>query len=46
MLTQCNKQTFDFQALGRRMVTATFDGGAITSDAGALLLREVEANPS
>jgi hypothetical protein len=43
MLTQCNKQTYDFQALAKRMVTATFDGGAITSDAGALLLREVEA---
>ncbi|MBN2578302.1 MAG: transposase [Pirellulales bacterium] len=25
------------------MVTARFDGGAITSDAGGLLLREVEA---
>jgi hypothetical protein len=34
---------FDFQALGSRDVTAKFDGGAITSDAGGLLLREVEA---
>jgi len=43
MSTECNKQAFDFQALGSRNVTATFDGGAITSDAGGLLLREVEA---
>jgi len=43
MSTECNKQAFDFQALGHRNVTATFDGGAITSDAGGLLLREVEA---
>ena len=43
MSTECNRQAFDFQALARRNVTATFDGGAITSDAGGLLLREVEA---
>jgi len=29
--------------LGRREVVARFDGGAITSDAGGLLLREVES---
>jgi len=28
--------------LGRRVVEATFDGGAITSDGGAVLLREVD----
>jgi hypothetical protein len=43
MLTECNAREFDFQALGSREVTARFDGGAITSDAGGLLLREVEA---
>jgi hypothetical protein len=43
MPTECNAREFDFQALGRRAVTARFDGGAITSDAGSLLLREVEA---
>ncbi len=42
MQTQCTKQTFEFQALGRREVVARFDGGPITSDAGGLLLREVE----
>ncbi len=42
MQTQCTQQTFEFQALGRREVVARFDGGPITSDAGGLLLREVE----
>jgi hypothetical protein len=32
----------EFQGLGARAVTGRFDGGAITSDAGGLLLREVE----
>ncbi len=32
-----------FQPLGRREVLAGFDGGAISSDGGVLLLREVEA---
>jgi hypothetical protein len=43
MATECNAREFDFQGLGSRAVTARFDGGAITSDAGGLLLREVEA---
>ncbi len=43
MFTECNAREFPFQALGRREVTGRFDGGAITSDAGGLLLREVEA---
>jgi len=43
MSTECNARKFDFQGLGGRAVTARFDGGAITSDAGGLLLREVEA---
>jgi hypothetical protein len=43
MTTECNTREFAFQGLGSRVVTACFDGGAITSDAGALLLREVEA---
>ena len=43
MPTECNKRSFDFQPLGSREVTARFDGGTITSDAGGLLWREVEA---
>ena len=42
METECNRPTFEFQPLGGRQVTARFDGGTITSDAGALLLGEVE----
>ncbi len=43
METQCSQQSFEFQPLGARQVTAGFDGGTITSDAGGLLLREVES---
>ena len=42
MRTQCNQKSFEFHPLGRREVRGRFDGGAITSDAGGLLLREVE----
>lgn len=41
--TECNQSAFAFQPLGSRQVTATFDGGMITSDGGALLLRELES---
>lgn len=43
MQTECPVESYEFQGLGRRDVVARFDGGAITSDAGGLLLREVEA---
>ena len=43
METECSSPAFDFQPLGSRQVTARFDGGTITSDAGGLLLGEVEA---
>ncbi len=42
-MTQCTPISFAFQELGRREVVAAFDGGRITSDAGALLLREVDS---
>ena len=42
MGTQCHRQKLLFEAHGRREVSAAFDGGRITSDAGGLLLREVE----
>jgi hypothetical protein len=42
MNTECTQKTFVFQGLGRREMTAKFDGGTITSDSGGLLLREVE----
>jgi hypothetical protein len=43
MQTQCSIDSAEFQPLGARKVVARFDGGAITSDGGALLLRECEA---
>lgn len=43
METECSTFSLEFQPLGSRQVTARFDGGTITSDAGGLLLREVEA---
>ena len=42
MSTECKQTTFEFHGLLRRKVKARFDGGTITSDAGVLLLREVE----
>ena len=42
MPTHCNGGQFEFEALGSRKVTAAFDGGAITSNAGALLLRRTD----
>lgn len=42
MSTECTTATLAFQAAGRRAVDAQFNGGTLTSDAGALLLREVE----
>jgi len=42
MTTECNQSSFEFHSLNQRKVIAKFDGGNITSDAGILLLREVE----
>lgn len=38
MRTECSADLFDFAPVERRAVVAAFDGGTITSDAGALLL--------
>jgi len=42
MTTQCNQRRFEFHAVSGRQIVAKFDGGAITSDAGGLLLKQVE----
>ena len=42
MLTECNATLFDFAPVEGRQVVAAFDGGTITSDAGALLLGETD----
>ena len=41
-MTECSEAQLEFHGLGRRAVVARFDGGHISSDGGALLLREVE----
>lgn len=41
-MTECTQSSFEFVGEWSRSVVARFDGGTITSDAGALLLREVD----
>jgi hypothetical protein len=40
-MTDCNADPLPFSTLGSKAVVADFQGGRLTSDAGALLLREV-----
>ena len=42
MPTECSAELFEFAPVGNRIVVAGFDGGAITSDAGAMLLKETD----
>ena len=41
-MTECNQSSFGFQACGSREIVARFDGGTISSDGGALLLRQTD----
>ncbi len=41
-MTQCSNSTLHFATLGSRRLDADFSGGALTTDAGALLLREAD----
>ena len=41
-MAECKPKAIEFHPLGSREVVGHFDGGEITSDAGGLLLREVE----
>lgn len=41
-MTECIRESLEFHPLGCREVTARFDAPAITSDAGGLLLRELD----
>jgi hypothetical protein len=40
-MTECNRQKLLFSSLKRQKVEGDFDGGRLSSDAGTLLLREV-----
>ncbi len=43
MPTQCNAEQLEFSGVERRRVVAAFDGGTVSSDAGALLLGKADA---
>jgi hypothetical protein len=41
-MTECNQSSFGFEASGSREIVARFDGGTISSDGGAFLLRQAD----
>jgi hypothetical protein len=41
-MTECSQWSFGFEACGKREIVARFDGGAISSDGGAFLLRQTD----
>ena len=41
-MTNCTQSSLSFLPLGRRKVEAEFTGGAVSSDGGALLLRQID----
>ena len=41
-MTECTQSRFRFEGFGSREIVAQFDGGTISSDGGALLLRQTD----
>ena len=41
-MTECTQSSFGFEACGRREIVVRFDGGTISSDGGAFLLRQTD----
>ena len=41
-MTECTQPSFGFEGSGQREIVARFDGGTISSDGGALLLRQTD----
>src|ERR1700687_6051986 len=41
-MTECIQSNFEFEACGARQIVARFDGGTISSDGGAFLLRQTD----
>ena len=41
-MTECIQSGFGFEATGKREIIARFDGGTISSDGGAFLLRQTD----
>lgn len=42
MQTECNPEQYEFSAIERRRIVAGFDGGRVSSDGGALLLKQTD----
>ena len=42
MQAECNPDQYEFSAIERRRVVAGFDGGRVTTDGGALLLKQAD----
>ena len=42
LMTKCNQISFEFPSLERRKIEASFSGGLISSDGGALFLRQAD----
>ena len=42
MQTECSPALFEFEAVDGKKIVAGFDGGTITSDAGVLLLGQLD----
>lgn len=42
LATECTQSSFEFSGVWSRAVVARFDGGQITSNAGGLLLQQVD----
>jgi hypothetical protein len=43
--TVCNPELFQFPAVKKRAVSASFTGGDVTSDGGITLLRQADRRP-
>jgi hypothetical protein len=41
-MTECNQSSFEFADSGKREIVARFDGGTISTDGGAFLLRQTD----
>ena len=41
-MTDCTQSSFGYEACGKREIVARFDGGTISSDGGAFLLRQTD----
>ena len=41
-MTDCTQRPLPFSSVGKKKIQADFEGGLLTSDVGALLLRETD----